>query len=94
MSDDFENWIPSADAMRILGVSRQRLWQIAHSGDWTRWPIRAIRVGPHWQYAEDDIRARAKALGPMRTMYREQITTRREKQAKISRHQTGSVNSS
>lgn len=69
MSDDFEDWIPSSEAMQLLGVSRQRLWQIAHSGDWTRWPIRSIRVGRYWQYAKDDIDARAKGVRDVRAMY-------------------------
>ena len=60
-------WIGGQDAADVLGVSRQRVYQVAHQTLYTDWPIRSQQVvtqgeRPLWLYHRGDCVARREAL--------------------------------
>lgn len=57
-------WMDALEAAALLGVSRQRVHQIAHHNTGTRWPIRsrwtdAGNAG-YWLYRRADVERRAR----------------------------------
>ena len=60
-------WMTGEEAAALLGVSRQRVYQIAHQSVATAWPIRSQRLEtrgdrPAWRYHRGDCEDRKRGL--------------------------------
>ena len=70
-------WITATEAGKLMGVTRQRVYQIAHYVPWTSYPIRAMRDGARWLYNVEDCLARKRGLdGVKLVLYRPATPTR------------------
>ena len=61
-------WISGTEAGKRMGISRQRVYQIVHGGQWTAYPIRARWGGHQWEYSAEDCDARKVALDTVKRM--------------------------
>lgn len=63
-----DEWISGTEAGKRMGVTRQRVYQIVHGGQWTAYPIRARRNGHQWEYHAGDCNSRKVALDAVKRM--------------------------